>query len=200
MTPRKEISEKTESWILDIKWDFVRNESSNNPIENICKMYEISRSTFYRRLKEFNGSFPGGFSEDIISNKGHISKSMSMTAQARFEITGAMAFLNVDEDFPIVKLMVQQAAKGVQVRLVTRPDQLMGEAGRILRASKVQVRLDGKMHCKTLVTDNTAIIGSCNFDRSARWSHNMSTFVTQPHLVKKARDQCKYYFENGLTL
>lgn len=106
---------------------------------------------------------------------------------ARFEALAAVAFVSPSPP-PVFDHLLAAAARGVQVRLLFRADNLTGGLVRSLQHDGVDFRTLTDLHAKFLITDTTALNGSANFTQaSADRTAEVATFFSEPPLVHDLR-------------
>ena len=77
---------------------------------------------------------------DLIFDQENFSHILKMGSDSQKEFWAVVGFVDDCEQFPIVDMMIQKADEGLDVRLITRPDQLTERLREKLGGSSVIVK------------------------------------------------------------
>ena len=120
-----------------------------------------------------------------------------MLQAARYEVLAAVAFVSPVPP-PVFEKLLAASARGVEVRLLFRSDNLSGKLVRSMERAGVAFRTMADLHAKFVVTDTTAMNGSANFTQaSADRASEVATFFSDLELVYQLRTVFFGYWERG---
>ena len=189
-------SRKTEG--MNKYWEYRKNIEAGIPVQKIANRYGIGTTTIYRVVNKRNESFPGGMGLEILHDDGITGRTTVMILEAKHEILANMAFIEDTEFYPVVDAFIDATDRGIPVKLITQPDQFVGRLRNKLTHSKVEVRLVKYCHNKSVITDNTCLIGSANMKRSsAQWNFNSGLFTSDAIAVYGERVYFFQRFKHG---
>lgn len=180
-------------WTPDRLWSALRSDDKTRVAANLgCGV-----SNVYARVQGFRATSPGGSGfRHVIDRDIHLLMA-SMLDGARHEVLAAVAFVSPSPPAVFDRLLAA-AARGVDVRLLFRSDNLTGGLVESLKRRGVGFRTLADLHAKFLITDTTALNGSANFTQaSADRASEVATFFSEPVLVHDLRSVFQNYWQRA---
>ena len=171
------------AWTPDRLWSALQADDKRK----VAGALGCGVSNVYARLHRFCSSSPGGSGMRHVVDRDVHRLMATMLDGARCEALAAVAFVSASRP-PVFDRLLAAAARGVDVRLLFRADNLAGGLVEALHSSGIEFRTLADLHAKFLITDTTAMNGSANFtEASADRASEVGTFFSDPALVHDLR-------------